>query len=255
MANPDPRERFSNLVEDYVKYRPEYPDIIISFLESKISFSKDWIIADIGAGTGKSSRPFIENGNRIIAVEPNKPMREASLELFSSYPNFSAQEGTAESTNLSARSVDLIIVAQTFHWLDILKTKVEFQRILKSGGWVLLLWNKRNDAHSEFMKSYNDFLDEYSTDYQEINLRRIDEKSYNLFFGKNGYQETAFDNHQQFDFTGLKGRYLSSSYAFGKGHPLHSEAINSLKALFDKHQTEDNIQMAYNTELYFGQLD
>src|SRR5438046_4630340 len=72
-----PTKRFSNRVENYVKYRPDYPREILSLLNDHIRFHKSWTIADVGSGTGISARMFLENGNEVFGVEPNADMRAA----------------------------------------------------------------------------------------------------------------------------------------------------------------------------------
>src|SRR6478752_4425397 len=114
----DSTKRFSNRVEDYVKYRPHYPRQIISFLEEQYDLDNKKVIADIGAGTGISSIPFLEAGYKVMAVEPNKEMLGKAIEVLGNFPDFSPVDGTAENTSLREHSVDAIIAGQAFHWFD-----------------------------------------------------------------------------------------------------------------------------------------
>ena len=118
----------------------------------------------------------------------------------------------------------------------------------------MLLWNIRRDDAAPFMKAYNDFLLKFSTDYQKINLRRINEKTYNAFFNQNGFQNIAVKHYQVFDFEGLKGRYLSCSYAYDESHSEYLVAMKSLKRIFNTHQKNGHIRFEYNTQMFFGQL-
>ena len=70
----DPTQRFSNRVENYAKYRPHYPPAILEVLQTECALTRESSIADIGSGTGILTRLFLENGNRVTAVEPNAPM-------------------------------------------------------------------------------------------------------------------------------------------------------------------------------------
>jgi len=88
----DNTKRFSNRVEDYIKYRPSYPSDMISTLEELIGLNKNKIIADIGSGTGLSSLPFLKKGNFVYGVEPNNEMREAQEELLNSYSSFKSTQ-------------------------------------------------------------------------------------------------------------------------------------------------------------------
>ncbi len=84
----DTVERFSNRVANYVKYRPDYPVEIVGYLEKTCGLTTTTAIADIGCGTGISSRIFLENGNRVVGVEPNVAMREAALECLAAFARF-----------------------------------------------------------------------------------------------------------------------------------------------------------------------
>lgn len=252
MKAPKPTQRFSNTVEHYIRFRPDYPADLLDFLQSELALSKQHIIADIGSGTGKWTKPLLENGNMVYGVEPNQFMREAAEQLFAQYPRFQSIDGTSESTNLPDQSLDFISCAQAFHWFEPKATRQEFQRILRPDGQVLLIWNKRVDSHSPFMEAYHQFLIDYGTDYQETCLRRIDHSILRSFFN---FHTKHFFHHQEFDFVGLKGRYLSCSYAYSAEHPQHSLAIDVLKEVFDRYAIEGKVQMWYRTELYYGSLE
>ena len=136
-------ERFSNRVANYVKYRPGYPKEILDVFRDEMNLRTDSIIADVGSGTGISSKVFLENGNKVHGVEPNAAMREAAEEFLNNFPQFESVDGTSEATNLPDDSVDFIIAAQAFHWFEPNKTRPEFKRILREGGYVALIWNER----------------------------------------------------------------------------------------------------------------
>src|SRR5258706_4086166 len=137
----DTVERFSNRVANYVKYRPDYPREIIGFLEANCGLTHESVIADIGCGTGISSRLFLENCNRVIGVEPNAAMRAAAEEQLAEFPEFTAVDGTSEHTALPDASVDIVAAAQAFHWFDPEKTRPAFRRILKTAAYNVLIWN------------------------------------------------------------------------------------------------------------------
>src|SRR5437660_12465119 len=110
----DSVSRFSNRVADYVKYRPDYPSEIIDFLAKAIGLTAEWTIADVGCGPGISSRIFLENGNRVIGVEPNEAMREAGREYLAGYDKFEIIDGRSDATTLADASVDMVVAAQAF---------------------------------------------------------------------------------------------------------------------------------------------
>jgi ubiquinone/menaquinone biosynthesis C-methylase UbiE len=249
----DSTKRFSDRVEDYVRYRPGYPEKLINLLEEKIKFNKEWIIADIGSGTGISSELFLKNGNIVYAVEPNNEMRKAAEEKLNKYDKYKSINGKSDSTGLLGQSIDLIIVCQAFHWFDISSTKAEFVRILKPGGLTALIWNERKFEDSPFLFEYENILQKHLSDSKSIGSKNIDKKSIAEFFGTEEYGHDSLYNYQVLDFTGLKGRLLSSSYVPKEG-AKSEKMIEDLKVIFDKHQKEGKILFEYNTKIFYSAI-
>lgn len=247
-------QRFSDRVSNYIKYRPSYPKGIINFLEQEIGLTTDSVIADIGSGTGISAELFLKNSNKVYGVEPNKEMREAAERLLQKYSKFKSINAPAENTGLESYSLDYVLAAQAFHWFDIEKCKVEFKRILKPGGYVVLLWNDRKTESTPFLKAYEELLNKFSTDYQKVNHKNIDEKIFDNFFGKNNYKLKIFPNEQVFDYDGLYGRLMSSSYAPPQGHHNYEYMIKELKNIFEKYHESGKVVFEYETKLYYGRL-
>lgn len=248
----DPIRRFSNRVDDYVKYRPDYPGAVLACLVEETGLKPSWMIADIGSGTGILSRLFLENGNKVFGVEPNAEMREAGEQHLSKFGRFASVDGRAEATGLDPASVDLVSAAQAFHWFDMAEAKREFRRILAPGGWVTLVWNTRTPTSSPFMRDYEALLVEHALDYQEVDHRNLDVEALESFF--DSYRRRVFNHFQDFDYAGLEGRLMSSSYAPSREHPKHRVIIEELKAVFDAHQREGIVRMEYDTEMYVGSL-
>jgi len=146
-------ERFSNRVDNYIKYRPGYPQAVIETLAAECGLTSQSVIADIGSGTGILAEMFLKNGNAVTGVEPNREMREAGERLLSAYPRFTSVDGRAEATGLADASVDFVTAGQSLHWFDLKASRREFRRILKPSGWVAIVWNDRRDE-SPFMQAY-----------------------------------------------------------------------------------------------------
>src|SRR5579862_1223114 len=127
-----PKERFTDRVDAYIRYRPHYPKEIIPYLGRTIGLKKENIIADIGSGTGFLSELFLENGNYIYCVDPNEAMRDAGDDyLRKRFTNFASVNGSAEDSTLKSGSVDVVTAAQAFHWFDHAKFRDECRRILR----------------------------------------------------------------------------------------------------------------------------
>jgi len=249
----DATQRFSSRVENYIRYRPLYPQAVIDVLRTACQLSTDSVVADIGSGTGILAELFLGNGNRVYGVEPNREMREAGERLLSAYANFQSVDGAAETTTLGASSVDFVVAGQAFHWFNLGPARVEFERILKRRGWVALVWNKRVGDATPFGREYEALLYAYATDYAEVSHQRIDDALIDDFFG-GGVQVSAFPNRQYFDFDGLKGRLLSSSYSPIPGSPLYDDMLAALAQLFVAYRSDGEVAFDYETNLYYGRL-
>lgn len=251
MANST--ERFSDRVENYVQYRPNYPAEILQIFGDEMNLQTDSTIADIGAGTGISARIFLENGNPVFTVEPNAAMRDGAVDFLKDYSQLTLVEGTSENTQLAENSVDFIVAAQAFHWFKIGETRKEFQRILKDKGYVALIWNERQLDSTEFLREYEAFLHKYATDYSEFRHENTSIEIIGEFF-QTDFNCKSFKNSQTFDYEGLKGRLLSSSYTPTAENSLFPAMIEELKRLFTNHQKDDRIDFLYDTKIYYGQI-
>lgn len=252
-VSPDPIKRFSNRVSNYLKYRPHYPKEIISYLISKGIVKRDSTIADMGSGTGILTEIFLKNGNPVYGIEPNNEMRKAGEKYLKKYSNFISIKGTAEKSKLRKNSIDIITAGQAFHWFEFKKAKSEFKRILKPGGCVILIWNTKKNS-TPFLKSYNNLLLKYGTDYELVRQETVGDEILSVFFDK-GYKSLSFYNEQIMDYKSLKGRLLSSSYIPLRNDKKFREMILELKAAFDKNQKKGKVIFKYGTRVYIGKPD
>jgi ubiquinone/menaquinone biosynthesis C-methylase UbiE len=247
--------RFSTRVENYVKYRPSYPQEVVTLLSRDCALTQASVVADVGSGTGLLTKLFLENGNLVHAVEPNREMREAAETLLKKYDKFRSVNGTAENTSLADESVDFIVVGQSFHWFNPKKTRKEFQRILKDDGWVALVWNIRDSQADCFMMEYKNLLDEYAIGDTPRGIGQINMDSIKKFFEPNRFKHAHSEITQTFNLHGLSGRLLSSSYTPDETHPRHAEMREDLKRLHAKHQVNGRVTLKYKTETYYGKLE
>jgi SAM-dependent methyltransferase len=249
-----PTERFSSRVDDYVKYRPTYPRQVLDLLREHAGLQPSWEIADVGCGTGISSRLFLENANVVYGVEPNDDMRRAAEHAFADQPRFRPVKGTAEATALPDESVDLVVAAQAFHWFDRAAFAAEARRILRndSGGYILLMWNTRLIDGDPFAAEYDALLHRLGTDYSAVSHRApVNLRELGQLFGS-PFQRLSLPNAQIFDFDSLSGRFRSSSYTPSPADPRYGPLYRELRAIFDRHQVNGAVRFHYETELYLG---
>jgi ubiquinone/menaquinone biosynthesis C-methylase UbiE len=253
MPTADSTQRFSDRVENYIRYRPSYPLQVLETLRAECGLNPDTTIADVASGTGIFTRLLLDNGNRVCGVEPNREMREAAERWLAGYPGFKSVTGTAEDTTLADQSVDLVTAAQAAHWFDLPKARQEFARILKPGGWAVLLWNERCTDTTPFLREYEELLLQYGTDYETVRHEHTTDKI-DHFFSPSPFEQRVFDMRQDFDHEQLEGRLLSSSYAPSEGHPQHETMLRKLRQLFEKHQHKGRVGMDYLSRMYYGRL-
>jgi ubiquinone/menaquinone biosynthesis C-methylase UbiE len=250
----NPRTRFSTRVDNYVKYRPGYPTAVVNLAISDCGLKQDSVVADIGSGTGILSELFLKNGNPVFGVEPNQQMRDAAERLLSWYPLFSSVNGAAEATTLGDNAIDVVIAAQAFHWFDQNRARVEFARILKPEGWVILIWNERRLTQTNFLRDLENLLLKYGTDYSLVRHENVAGEIAS-FYAPALFRFASFENFQEMDYEGLQGRVLSASYTPEPGHRNYEAMLSDLNAIFRTHQVHGKVTIEYDTRVYFGHLN
>lgn len=251
----DPTRRFTGRVDDYIQYRPGYPPEVLDLLRRECGLTEDDVLADIGSGTGILARLLLDNGNRVIMVEPNDEMRHAGERLLSAYGRLESLAATAEATKLPQSSMDLIMAGQAFHWFDPVAAREEFARVLRPGGKVVLVRNARRKTGKPFLEDYEAVLETYATDYAEVEHWKVSSPSaIRGFFAPNPVHTATFDNTQVLDHDGLRGRLRSSSYVPAEGEPGHEMMLKELEKVFRRHEIGGRVIIEYDTQVYVGSL-
>jgi ubiquinone/menaquinone biosynthesis C-methylase UbiE len=251
----DATKRFSNRVSNYIKYRPSYPTQAIDYLVEQCRLDTNSVIADVGSGTGIFSQLLLGRDFTVYGIEPNVDMRAAAENILMGNANFTSIDGTAEHTNLQARTIDLVVCAQAFHWFDPNNTRIEFNRILKDDSkYVALIWNNRLTDTDEFARAYDKLLEDRSTDYKEVNHQHLKGVNFEQFFKDEQYILAKFSNQQVFDYAGLAGRAFSSSYVPAEGSKEGIDFAILLKDIFDQYQVNGQVVFKYETEVYLGKV-
>jgi ubiquinone/menaquinone biosynthesis C-methylase UbiE len=242
-------ERFSNKAEIYARYRWDYAPAAIQILFDVLPAGG--IVADVGAGTGILTRHLLLCAACVYAVEPNPDMRAVAEYHHAASSNFRSIAGAAEATTLPAASVDLITVAQALHWFAPAPTVREFQRILKPGGWLALIWNNSRDTElGKALKMLRD--SRYGWDTQETSYPRCE--PYAFYFGHEQYQETIFQVVTQQTWDEFFGALCSDSHAPLPDHPAFAEFESAARTIFNDFRVGDTIPSRSQTELILGQM-
>ncbi len=236
---------------DYVKYRPGYPEEVMALLR-RAGLRDGSKVADIGSGTGIFSKLLLDAGHEVFAVEPNAEMRAAAEVLLGRSSSFHSIAASGEETTMPDQSMDWIVSAQAFHWLDLSRARAEFSRLLKPAGLIALIWNVRQTDSTPFLREYEDLLLTYAPDYAQVRHENVDAEALASFFKNGCFEKQVFSNAQTFDLAGLRGRLLSCSYAPASGHALHAPMLTELERLFEAHQRDDVVEFRYHTEVFIG---
>ncbi|HYF35223.1 MAG TPA: methyltransferase domain-containing protein [Prosthecobacter sp.] len=249
----DATRRFSDRVENYIRYRPAYPDGVVGLLEREVGLRPGWVVADVGSGTGISAAMLVNAGCIVYGIEPNREMRMAAESILRKQGNvFRSLEGRAEATTLPDSCVDLVVAAQAFHWFDAAAARREFTRILRPGGWVVLIWNERKLDTTPFLQAYEDLLLAFATDYRQVRHENVTDEKLAEFFTAGEWSAHSLPNAQEFDYQGLAGRLLSSSYAPSKGQPNHEVMMKGLRGIFGENAVDGKVRFEYDTRVYIG---
>jgi SAM-dependent methyltransferase len=243
--------RFSTRAENYARHRPGYPAGVIEILKSECGLTPRSVIADVGSGTGILTELFLKNGNLVFAIEPNYAMRLLAERLLKATKKFVSIDATAESTTLANESVDFVSAAQAFHWFDQKRAKIEFARILKPNGWIVLIWNERRLDSTAFLRQYENLLLRYGTDYEKVRHEKVTDEIADFFFPQK-FQLKTLENAQDFNFESLKGRVFSSSYTPDAEHPTFIPMLRQLEEIFEANQKNGIVSFEYETRVYYG---
>ncbi len=255
---PDATARFSDRVEAYLRYRPDYPAEVIARLTRDHGLERRHVVADVGSGTGLFAELLLRNGNTVFGVEPNEAMRTAGAARLAAWPAFRSVAGSAERTGLPDASVDWVAAAQAFHWFDVRAARREFLRILRpASDWrprVVLLWNVRRED-TPFLRDYEALLREFGTDYDAVRHQNVESDGrLGAFFGPQTIAFFQLPNRQVLDFDGLRGRTFSASYMPRETDARGVALTARLRALFDRYADGGRVVIEYDTRVYVGDL-
>lgn len=244
--------QFTGKADIYSKYRPTYPTAYIDYLIEMSQVSSSSLIADIGAGTGILTQLLLERDLTVMAVEPNEDMRQSASQALQAYPKCTIINGTAEKTGLADHSVDLITVAQAFHWFDQARFQQECRRMGKLNAKVALVWNSR-DASSDLVKDNAALCQHFCPNFKGFS-GGIGESPdvFTSFFRAGNFEVKVIPYQLMFDLDHFIGRNLSSSYAPKATDAAYEPFVQGLTELFHKYAQGNKLALPNLTRSYIG---
>jgi SAM-dependent methyltransferase len=233
------RERaasFGSVAGAYERSRPGYPDDAVRWLAGAVPCE----VVDLGAGTGKLTRSLVALGHRVTAVEPLPEMLE---QLRVAVPAATAVEGDAESIPLAAESVDVVTAAQAFHWFDHGPALREIARVLRPGGHIGLVWNRRDESEAWVSQLSDAMVGRTGLDYGAA--EPIDASG---LFGP--VEHAVFSHVHEVDREMLIELVRSRSYCAILSEEERTPVLQRVDDLFTEHAQGDVVQLPYLTECF-----
>lgn len=250
----EPTHRFTGRVEAYQRFRSRYPRETIPLLQERCGLTHKSVIADIGAGTGMLAELFLENGNRVVAVEPNAEMRAACEKLIERYPRLTCINATAEETGLPAASADFVTAGRALHWFDLEKCRREFSRIVRASGWIVFASLGPHRGSEPIAKDYQELLGEYGIDFALLRERFHLGDAVREFFAGGQFEEAEFPRAEAMTFEELEGYTVSLSVTPKPDHPRYPSMQKALREYFAHYESGGKLRLPMNCKLHFGQL-
>jgi SAM-dependent methyltransferase len=225
---------FEGVAEIYERSRPDYPAAAVRWLVGDANH-----VLDLGAGTGKLTRVLVETGVEVVAVEPSGAM----LEQLRRAVGVEALQGTAESIPLRDASVDVVTVAQAFHWFNHQPALREIARVLRPGGCLGLVWNVRDDS-VPWVARVSEVIG--AENMESFDLAGIVAES--GLFGP--LEEASFDHWQRVD-RELLLELVASRSQFATAAPEEQERLRSaVSRLWEEEGGDGELELRYVTEAY-----
>lgn len=240
----------------YAKSRPSYSDHVIEYMTEKLNLNVFDIGADIGAGTGQLTKLLANKFNSVYAIEPNFSMLKECKKNLSSYTNIIYECCKAESTNLKEHILDYITVAQAFHLFYNKKTFLEFKRILKPNGKLMIVFNMKNHRSDFFLENERVLLQYCPLYKREFHATEFKSDTFEDFFSKSSYHFCVYknDNTEFLDCNTFVDRTLSASYSITPESPSYEAYIHGLQNVYKRFAVNNKIKMELSTVIYSGTL-
>ncbi|SMY11570.1 class I SAM-dependent methyltransferase [Brevibacterium jeotgali] len=279
--------KFTGLGEVYARSRPGYPAELLDLLAARIGgvdaaaaerpdagapdagtsaaestaaevpetgHAGAAVVADIGAGTGKLTAELLARGWRVSAVEPNDDMRDALVARLADDERLTVVGAPAEATRLPDASVNLVTVAQAFHWFDIPSFRAECRRILRPGGQIALIWNFRRRGEASVEAVAEAFRARVGGFVALTLAEEITDADLTEFYGGTHFQRFAFDNDEEIGWETFRERHLSTSYAPKEGDPAREPLTADLERIFDEYAVDGRYTFPNSTHVLLGEL-
>ncbi|KYQ90307.1 putative SAM dependent methyltransferase [Tieghemostelium lacteum] len=258
-----------NTTDNYVKGRPGYSKEVFQYIKETFpQLTKDSVIVDLAAGTGKFTELLVSEGGfrNVIAIEPSKEFRDACTEVLEKQGlgdtlKYQVLEGTSTRMPLPDASVDMLCIAQAFHWFSNEDSLKEISRVLKSGAILFMVWNDM-DVNVPWIKQLTDvfhekYYDGFTPQYRSGKWKQVFEtlkQRNDNSLVKYNLNHAAFVNPHVASHESIYNRVFSTSYISilpqDKKDILRGEIEHVLKTNPEV-ANKDTFILPYNVDIYW----
>lgn len=235
---------FEGVADRYERGRPDYPTDAVRFLVAALALGPGTTVVDLAAGTGKLTRLLLPARARVLAVEPVAAMRRV---LAATVPDAEVLDGTAEHMPLADATADACTVGQAFHWFRGEEALAEIHRVLRPGGRLGLIWNRR-DLSDPLQARLDRVIDRYRGD-TPTPATGAWRHAFAASSAFGAMTEEHFAMEQVLDEEGLVDRVLSVSFVAALAEPLRREVAGELRAI--AREQGGVVTLAYVTDCFW----
>ncbi|HEX4884023.1 MAG TPA: AMP-binding protein, partial [Casimicrobiaceae bacterium] len=251
-AAASPMDAFDGRADDYARHRFDYAPEAIDAIVAIAGLDRSSVIADLGAGTGMLSRHFAERAMRVYAVEPNDDMRALAVARHPSLGTLHVIAGSAHATGLPDASVDVVTAGRAIQWFDPVPSQAEIRRILRPGGWLVVVRTPVTDAYSlsvlEGVRAICTTRAATSGRHQRAEADAL------AYFGSDNCIRLTFPQTRRETWPQFLGRLQSLSYAPRAEDPEHAAFVQRARELFEAAAVDGAMTVAYATQVLMKRL-
>ncbi len=252
LNQPDTTHAFDGKAEAYARHRRDYSPVAIEAIIAVAGLGKASVIADLGAGTGMLTRHFTERVGRVFAIEPNDDMRSLALASLGQRESLCMMKGTAQETGLPDHSVDAVTAGRAIQWFEPAPAQAEIRRILRPGGWLIVVRTPVTDAYSR--AALERLRDELISRHDRTARQHQPHADVGDYFGGDNCIRLAYPCAAQESWPEFLGRLQSLSFSPQPGDARYAGFERTARAIFDAGAVDGMLRVEYATEVMMKQI-
>jgi acyl-coenzyme A synthetase/AMP-(fatty) acid ligase/SAM-dependent methyltransferase/acyl carrier protein len=243
---------FDGKAAAYARHRRDYSPVAIDAIIAIAGLGKASVIADLGAGTGMLTRHFAERVGCVFAIEPNDDMRSFALASLGRRESLRMMKGTAQETGLPDHSVDAVTAGRAIQWFEPAPAQAEIRRILRPGGWLIVVRTPVTDAYSS--AALERLRDERISRADRSRGHHPPQADVDDYLGGDNYIRLAYPCAAQETWPEFLGRMQSLSFSPQPGEAKYDGFERVAREIFDGGAVDGVLRVEYATEVLMKQI-